>query len=296
MKKIGIIIIASLQAILCTAQIAVGKSSGQEMVEAVIKNGFFISKQSFQIYDKKTGKLFGLNGKDEFGTQYSLGIKTTNGYILTDKAIRPWKYNSLYAKYEEKYAPNPYFSSYTALGKNAQYADLSITGPTALNDSLLYLFNSETFEKKGITIDTSKGEKDGWLIWVAVDKGMDFEQSASVSLSSAKRTVEIEDNMKAIDIETPKYLSDSIIGGIFVVPQYAEIGTITFRLCGVIVPNNENWQLICPFAGMKIGDKTAAKDVPKEKVGGGAGDEDDVYGLTPVKDKKAKKNKKIKKK
>lgn len=296
MKKIGTFIIAFLQVTLCAAQFAVGKSTGQEMVETAVKNSFFISKQSFQLSDKKSGELFGLNGKDEFGTQYSLGVKTSNGYILTDKAIRPWKYNDMYAKYKEGYSPIPFSSSYTELWKSPKYLDIPIEHPFAQKDSSVYIFNSETFEGKGIAIDNSKGEKNGWIILVTIGKDADFEQNASVNLCSVKNTVKIEDAVKAIDIEKPKLLSDSIIGGIFVVPQYAEIGTVKFLLCGILVPNADKWQLICPFNGMKFDGNACSKDKKSENVSTDRSKVDDAYALTPVKDKKAKKKKKSKQK
>lgn len=299
MKKACVLIFALCESIIASAQFTIGKTTGQEMTERAVAKTFFLSKQTFQISDKKSGDLYGLNGKKEFGTQYSVGVKVANGYLLTDKAVRPWQYNNRFAKYKEKYIPVSYTSTYTEFGEKANYSDVSIANPVALSDSLLYMLKDNAFGGKGLKIDTSKGEKDGWLVWVTAERNLNFEQAADAGFYVVKKAITIDKAKPLIDIDVPKYQTDSIIGAIYVVPEYAEIGTIVFKLCGIAVDNGGKWQLVCPFVGMTFDDANSEK--PKDSnagsVSGGNNDDNEPAELTPVekpaKDKgKKKKNKK----
>lgn len=66
-----------------------------------VSSAFFLSRQSFQVADKKTGELYGLNNQNEFGKEITLGVKAKEGFLLTDKAIRPWEYNSKFNSYRD---------------------------------------------------------------------------------------------------------------------------------------------------------------------------------------------------
>ena len=40
-----------------------------------------------------------------------------------------------------------------------------------------------------------------------------------------------------------------VLGGVFVVPVVARVGTVEFRLCGIVAPvPGGGWTLCCPFA------------------------------------------------
>jgi len=298
MRHLFIIILILASSIVCKAQVYI-KNSEQQMIDNVVGKGLFLSKQAFQISDKESGDLYGLKGKKEFGTQYSVGVKFSHGYLLTNKAIRPWQYNSNFTKYKEKYTPVPYTSTYTELGEKANYLELSIDNSVAISDSSLYIFNSDVFGRKGLCVDTSKGEKDGWIVWVTVDKNLNFEQTSDVGFFSVKKPINIEKKETLIDIEKPKYQTASIMGAIYVVPEYPEIGTIVFKLCGIAVENGSKWQLVCPFVGMTFDEakNQTSKEDSTGSVSGCDGEEDEPSELTPVekpakdKGKKKKRNK-----
>lgn len=264
--------------------------------EAVART-YFLSKQAFRISDKENGNLYGLKGHEEFGTQFSIGIKFSNGYILTNKAIQPWQYDSRFTKYKEKYIPVPYTSTYTELGKKVNYVDISIANPVALCDSSLFMFNSGAFGRKGLEIDTTKGQKDGWLVWMTADRNLNFEQTSDVGFLVEKKAITVDKPKQVIDIDAPKYQTDSIIGAIYVVPVYPEIGTIVFKLCGIAIENEGKWQLACPFVGMTFDEPKSEKpqDDDSGNVNGGNSDEDELSELTPIEKPAKSKGKKKKK-
>lgn len=265
--------------------------NSQEMIKESVKKGLFISKQSFQICDRETGELFGLNGKKEFGIQYSLGIKVPGGFLLNDEAVRPWVYNDKYKKYQSKYDPVFYQAKFSELSEEAKYDSLGYTlvGMQELVDTLVYSLSSETFENKGFVLDYTKGEKEGWAVWLTTDKTTDLSQTAKLNYTIYRKKIVVEKVKQSFEIAKPDVGRD-ILGGIYVVPYYAEIGVIEFRLCGVMSKSKDGWKIYCPFVEREEEMTSKQQPEPREEVKEG----DDASELTPIgkgknKDKKKKK-------
>lgn len=217
------------------------------LLKNAIRPAFFLSRQSFQICDKKTGELYGLNNKDEFGTEISLGIKVKNGYVLTNKAIRPWEYNDKFEKYKDGYTPVPYSSQYSEFADDMKYDSLDVTESkiNELLSSTLYLVTSNCLSDKGLTIDNTKGAKEGWIVWVCT-KEEDLNKTAKLELICFSLSVEASENYDA-EIETPDGLN--VLGGIYIVPENREIGSIEFCISGIMVEKEGKWNLHFPFIG-----------------------------------------------
>jgi hypothetical protein len=240
-----------------------------------------LSRQSFQIYNEATGDIFGRNGKDEFGVQYSIGIKVSNGFVLSDKAIRPWKYDKAFFKYHDKYDPISYKASYTSLDK-VEYDSLSysLTKMEELVDSTLYKFDSDTFHGDGFILDPSIGEKNGWVVWITSADNADFEIAPNISYSIFKKTLKVEQQLQTIGIEKPSTIQN-VIGGIYIVPSFYKIGVIEFKLSGILVQDGENWQLIFPFVDKKT-QKQETKEVSETVRKQDVTNDDDKSELTPI--------------
>lgn len=273
-----------------TGQIAL-TSDNQQLIEDVIKTGLFLSKQSFQICDKETGELFGLNGKKEFGIQYSVGVKVPNGFCLTDKAVRPWLYNSKYVRYKEKYDPVFYQATFSELKENAEYnsLDYASTKPEEVMDSVIYRFSSNTFGEKGFVLDSTKGKKDGWVIWVNADQNIDFEQTLNLNYIIYRKVLTVNERNRSFDINKPN-TEQNVLGGIYVVPVYTAIGIVEFRLCGLILSINDEWKVCCPFVGLTNTSVTEATPRNTEAI------EEENFKLTPTGKIKKEDNKDKKKK
>lgn len=263
------------------------KSSNQQMIEDAIKNGFFICKHSFQVCDKKTGELYGLNNKNEFGTEYSIGIKLPNSILLIDNAVRPWEYNSKYAKYKKDYAPVSYRIMCSEMKEKIKYDSLEckLDSQETLVDSLMYRFTSKSFSGKGFVLDNTIGEKQGWIVWITAGKQNDFEKNLDVNYIIYQKGIQIDKQLPIIDI-APIESEQGILGGIYVTPMYDGLGVIKFHLCGIIARQQNKWKIFCPFIGMGDSEKSNIEEqhdcVP--------------FKLTPVEDKKSKSKKKKNKK
>lgn len=216
------------------------------LLKRAISSSFFISRQSFQVCDKKTGELYGLNNKNEFGTEISLGIKVKNGYILTDKAIRPWEYNAKFEKFKDNYQPVPYLSEYSECVETAKYDSLDISKQKVkeLIPSSLYFVNSDCLSNKGLTIDFARAGKDGWVVWACTDKNADLNKTPKLEFFCYNNAADAS-NDKNIDIEAPD--GKKVLGGIFVIPISESVGVLEFHLCGVMVEMNGKWSICFPF-------------------------------------------------
>jgi hypothetical protein len=256
-------------------------------ITTAIKSGLFVSRQSFQIYDEATGDIFGRNGKEEFGVQYSLGVKVPNGFVLSDKAVCPWKYDNGFFKYRDKYNPISYKASYTGLDK-VEYDSLSysLTKMDELVDSTLYRFDSDTFHGDGFILDSSTGDKSGWVVWITSADNADFETAPNISYSVFKKAVKIERQLQTIDIEKPSTVQN-VIGGIYIVPSFYKIGVIELRLSGILAQNGEKWQLIFPFVDEKA-QKHETKKVSETEQKPDTTNNDDNSELTPINKSKKK--------
>lgn len=266
-----------------------------QLFEETIRSAFFLSRQSFQVSDKKTGDRYGLNNKDEFGTEITLGVKVRNGYILTDKAIRPWEYNAKFETYKENYNPVPYASEYSEFNSTVKYDALDIAQPNELLTESLYFVSSDCLSGKGLAVDCTKGEKEGWLVWIGTDKDDDLNKTANLRLTCYSKTVETDENGN-VDVETPD--GQNILGGIYVVPVNTAIGILEFRICGVIMENNGKWSIRFPFIGKEKFLKPANDNDKQEEIVDGSKDDltpiDDIYSPKSSKDKKSKKKSKKK--
>lgn len=267
--------------------------NNQDIVREAVKSTFFISQQSFQICDRETGELFGLNGKKEFGIQYSLGIKVPGGFLLNDEAVRPWVYNDKYKKYQNKYDPVFYQAKFSELSEEAKYDSLGYTlvGMQELVDTMVYSLSSETFENKGIVLDCTKGEKEGWAVWLTTDKATDLSQTTKLNYTIYRKKIVVEKIKQSFEIAKPDVGQD-ILGGIYVVPYYTEIGIVEFRLCGVMSKSKGGWKIHCPFVGMEDEISSEQKPNQEEEV---KEEDEDASELTPVGKGKNKDKKKRKK-
>ena len=288
MRRFLFLMIMVLLSNICFAQFAFTKSVGQQYAETVTKSGLFISKQSFRISNKKSGKVYGYNGKSYFGIQYSVGIKVKDGIILTDKVVRPWEYDNNFSQYKEEYDPILYKSEFSGIEDKITFDTLSYNvGETAvLVEDEAYMFSSSTFSGEGFSIDNTKGEKEGWVVWVMSDEDAEISQSSNIYLTAYSKAVNVSSKSEPIDLDTPK-TNDKILGGLYIVPYFTEIGVIEFKVSGILIGNDSKWRIYTPFIGMDIV-TNSIKSGSETPLSVSEEDKQSPSGLTPVNDKSSK--------
>lgn len=273
------------------------KSMGQEFLERIVSPSLFITSQSFQVSSKEDGKMYGFSGKQEFGVSYSVGVKVRDGIVLTDKAVRPWEYDANYDKYREGYAPVRYQSHYSEAQEEAKYDTLAYDTAKGmvLAENALYRYPTKTFGGKGLILDITEGQKEGWFVWVTSKKGQNLKENTQVDYTIYRKSITIGRERTDTVVDAPN-TSQEVLGGIYVVPTVTDIGVMEFRLCGILTPAEKGWRVVFPFiGGGDKGNDNAPSDVTPIEEG----------QLTPVdsmpqqskgKDKEREKDKKKKEK
>lgn len=272
-----------------------------KMVKEAVRPVFFLARQSFQVSDKETHELFGLNNREEFGTELSLGIMTVNGWLLTDRAIHPWAYDAKFTRYKEKYAPVPYISEYAEFAKGTGYDSLDISNAKVnpLLENALYMVKTDRLAGKGLSPLGKGGRQQGWIIWACIDKKDTLSPCIRLHLISSVSSLNTD---KPSAMEAPANVK--VLGGLFIVPDITAPGKIELKICGVMIERKDKWQIVFPFSG----DVHKEEKVPSDRKTATA-DKTTGDSLTPVdkgtpattgkrknkKEKKAEKTRKQKK-
>lgn len=258
-------------------------TSNQQIVQTAVEKGFIRVTSSYRLQDLKTKKLYGRNGTEAFGTISSWGIKVNGGFILSEQAIHPWKYDDNFNKYRGKYNTIHYQTIFTEDDK--KYVKDSINVKACDEQNLLFsLVDSVVAKSEGFTIDVSNGKKDGWIVWLTEEK------DSIMSFLVLKKKIEYKSSVSVYEVEQPN-TSKEIVAGVFVVPVSESVGNVRFDLCGVLVRQNEKWIIVMPAIS-----STKEEHPVDGKVENNTDNNDIDSDLTPIKqDKKKKYNKKDKK-
>ena len=293
MKKFIIIISFSLTCILTEAQVFV-KSTGQIITENAIIGSPVILKQSYQVKNKKTGKVYGRDGRKDFGHYYSIGVKTATGLVLTDAALKPWLYDSAFKKVEQDYDPVISLTEVLEIGNKERQEFYQC--PLQMGRQQpegMWIANENAADPNAMEIDKEAGSKDGWLLWFVSKKSLDDVSEFSIDIQSISKKIEVNNGNGDMEVEAPNE-NDLILGGIYVCPAFLGGGHIAYRLVGLTFKDDKQWKLRTPFVGYSF-DKQQVEESQQEVPTETAEEEpeDDVM-LTPVESGKSKKKEKNK--
>lgn len=244
MNKIFISVFASVMLFASTVNAQFEKvfnfsSSNQQIIQTALEGAFVKVERSYRIQDLVTGQLFGLNGGDIFGTAFCLAIKAENGLLLSDQAIEPWLYDSNYNKIKESYGTLPYKVTIKDQEKEYVLDSLSVISPKE-HSRLFYHKNTDLVKDGALPLCLNVGEIDGWLVWVTEN------ENTNLNYTIVRHKQQYVDENSIYSIETPN-ISQKIVGGAFVTYSQSQVGTITFQVAGVIVPDDRNWALARVF-------------------------------------------------
>ncbi|MDR1747181.1 MAG: hypothetical protein LBR49_07930 [Tannerella sp.] len=259
--------------------------NNQQFIKNAVSKSIFTVQRSYQLQNIKSGERFGLNNAKQFGESATLGVRTSNGFILSDKAVRPWKYDPNYEGYrgDSAYEPVISISRYVfpndSITSELPFKDLIIK---PFKDSLYYSVTDTVFQNKGFTVDETAGDKKGWLVWMLES------DSSDIVVSRSELTFKVE--KQDYEVKAPQ-TDKEIVGGVFIIPSSEGAGRIDFLLCGIVSLQNGQWvlnRLIDPTGNSSK--LTPITDDPSAK----------KAELTPIKDENdpvpAKKDKKKEKK
>ncbi len=245
MKKLLILTGFWMIAASMTAQIFV-KSSDQQFVEDAIEGCFFDITQSYRLQDTATMKLYGLKGRNEFGTAKAVGVKTTDGFVVPDQIAQPWNYDDNFIQFKESHRPVLY-KSIISDGEEQVIDSLTVTASQGL---LHFVADSSIFGGQGLTPVKAEGNVKGWLVWLLEQKDESpkyiiYKKDADFSGVASANTVTIPNNSY-----TPR-------AGIFLIPTQSGIGTLQFQLAAIIANVEGQWKM------MPVGDFSPSQQQTK---------------------------------
>lgn len=223
------------------------KSMMQNVAEEAVKSGLFIIRQDYVIKRNSDGLTFGLDNRPEFGTTYSLAVKATNGYIISEPAVKPWHHDKNYDQLQEKekYTPIILQTQITPLQDSAIYSRIDISNSAKFDNKQQLWFIKQADTSKETFPDFQAGNS-GYTVWITVDEKQDL------SINTAAKFWFTTDSI-AFDKPTiikQNFTNEKILGGIFVIPAYPKIGEVQFQLAAIIVPDGDCWAAI-PFPKVK---------------------------------------------
>lgn len=271
MKKILIAIICNFFVTLLYGQLSF-TAQNQILIEEAIKDGFFIIRRCYQLQDTVANApaYYGWNNLPYFGETYSLGVKTPEGYYLTDKAFRPWIYDSRFEDYagSSRYVPALLAGSYR-LPEDTVYHTLPDSGVVIKDISThrVYLAqDTALFRQKGFSVDYSDGVKKGWLVWVVSDTPLAEQNRQALSFLIYRSELTFEPEKDCYEIRDP-VTSQNILGGFYLLPEVTGIGHLVLHLTGILHHEQGKWQVV------RAGRSANSNATPPQPVGG---------SLTPI--------------
>ena len=224
-------------------------SGNQQLIEEAVKNSFVILHTTYQLEDSKTKERFNVKGNSSyFGESYSLAVRTPEGYLAEESALRPWQFDNNFEYYREEanFQPVLLLSEYRLFSDTA-YTDQTETFKPEMAKSIvlnkLYALTDKKFDNKGLYAKALTGKNEGWLVWVLADSPLMKNSNAKLSLLVSRQDLIVEKNKMLFDIPNPK-TDKTVLGGIYVVPEVTDVGEIALRLLGMLQEENEKWQLI----------------------------------------------------
>lgn len=261
--------------------------SETSVVELSVLPELSIVRQQYRL--ARDGNTYGKNNKPYYGENYSLAIKVSNGLILSSTVVEPWNMDEDFNRLNtsNQYKPELFWTYQRPLD-DASYHEVDFEFGTDYmhpigSCELLYV-HEERKGDFGLPIDSSPGEKDGYMVWVYTGTSLqDSAMSVSVKLEP-KRIVASEDGERMI-LDAGDF--SKVLGGLYVVPRYERGGRIQMQVVGVAVPvsRERKWELFLFAIGT---DEKRA--VSQTKIGDGEG-----YEPTPIVSKKEQSGKNGKK-
>jgi hypothetical protein len=230
-------------------------SSNQQLIEEAVKEGIFIVRRSYQLKDSLADppQYYGWNHAPNFGETCSMGVKTTNGYYLDDKAVYPWKYDPKFEEYSrsKQYVPVISQSEYRPYHPLTDSAFIPFPYPNGVSTGESFHFVADSlFGNKGFPLDDSDGLKQGWLVWLVSADSLENASAESLSLLIYRNELTFEAGKSTYKIEAPS-THKKVLGGLYIVPQIEGIGKITFYLSGLGYAKDGQWQIV------RLGDPVA---------------------------------------
>ncbi len=234
MKRLIFILIIALGTIASNAQIKL-QTTNQSLIEQSVAPAFVEIVRPYVLRDKLSGETFKIEGKNNFNEVTSMAIMVKGGILTTKAGVAPWESDLEYNNFQDKYDG-------LALGIHVK-----VDGQTIIYDSIeevclspkseiLYFIATDS-NTDGLTLNTPLENVNGWVVLLTKEK------DSSLATTSFSKNLKIKQGVEKYELERP--LGNlKIIGGVYIEPTFTSIGTVEFRLCGIILEEGEKLVIV----------------------------------------------------
>jgi len=223
--------------------------SNSSFIENNVRNNLVIIQQNYQLKDitvEKKGllgigkkqSLFGRGGNKYFGTVYTIGVKTENGYYTDGRAVLPWLYDSNYNEYRSsnQYVPVISETNYR-LWSVQKYQTFGFNSdPSNLNKDSVLFIKGKLGEPR-LLIDPKTGDQKGWIVWVVKDSKATEPDAFSLSTQAIELKFDASTGIAEFNGSVPR----QVFSGLFVIEQQNNRGQIVTVLSGLAIKGDGKW-------------------------------------------------------
>jgi len=209
-------------------------------IENSVRNNLIIIQQNYQLKDvtMKKNNLYGRGGKKHFGTVYTVGVKSENGYYTNGRAVLPWLYDSNYSKYSsnDQYQPVISETNYRLWGVQ-KYQKLKFNSDPGKLSQDSILFVKRKLSEPMLPIDPSTGNQKGWIVWVVKNNKATEPDAFFLSTQATELKFNASTGMAELKGSAPQ----QVVFGLFVTQQENKRGQIVTALSGFAIKGDGKW-------------------------------------------------------
>lgn len=248
-KKICSILLLALVAIPVAAQniqqIQDALKMGEnQLVEDAVKDAFVMVNTYYALQTDK-GKRYGRDMHDYFGSYCYVGYSLADGYVTTADALTPWEADGAYGDFREdsKYTPVLLDSIMVRYvdGEGKIRGRISNESTLFEETGVVKLPNSP--EEQHTLIGTVEGTNRGWIVFAMIPKEKKGVIDRKTTFTFTSKVMTVKEN--GMIVSEPQRSKETIVGGIFVVPQIRKTGLVEMQMRGILVKNGEGkWKLV----------------------------------------------------
>lgn len=221
------------------------KMGENQLVEETVKDAFVLVNTYYALQTDK-GKRYGRDMHDYFGNCCYVGYSLSGGYITTADALTPWENDENYDVFRDdsKYTPVLLDSIMIRVCDGEGKLRGCVSNENVLFEELGVVRLQPNPSEQHILFGTQQENgKRGWLVFAMIPKEKKGLMDRKSVLSFTTKVMSVTENGMIVD--EPQRNKETIVGGMFVVPQIKQTGLVEFQVKGFLVKNSDKkWKLV----------------------------------------------------
>ena len=243
-----------MSVVVTNAQIRI-MSTEQAFLDCSVAPAFVEISCPYVVKDKASDEVFRMEGKDNFNEVTMTAVRVKGGILAPRAALTPWTVDSGFKEYQNSYDGISLGLRIYSGNDTIVLKDVSSTRITPKNEDYYFVTIDSTVD--GLTMQNPADNVEGWVVLLTRNK------DSTLVTTSFRKKLSSKTHTEGYVLDRPLGLPN-IVGGIFVVPVFPSIGTMEFRLCGIILEEGEKLTIITPEAPLSSISTTSANSNPSK--------------------------------